>query len=643
MPADAPISHALVLPDQNFYQWLAMAKTYLKAFADVTVVRSPSGSDLNRFRNVSAVEAPLTWMGDSALQHIRRVFPRVVRVDVIAAKTPEDLPPILQRRVQQKDRYGLRQSPDEHIHERFVLEWMTSARPMQLLAAYNAKGSAGDLREGVDLRSSPNADVLCGAAGEVTALAGAENTYRYRPYLQVESLVDGQRYITIYEGVRAARVKPGDRVKAGQKLAKSLNERLRIVLRNPPNARDSFPRIKNVLNPRDYIYIPDFKLKPLVDRLRVRVVPSMRAKIKGDVFSWDLLEPLEHHGRAMEKIGVVNKWLKARSIGGLEGYVAAWHVLATTGAEGRQAFPGVNPVGVNLDVYHPLGKPNPSRLGALGWLRFGYNVSNFRGSEDINAALQRYLPLIERYRAAGYRVVFTTSHQTYGEGRSQFWPWSQMTDAKWTQLSERFAEMMAGIARQWAGRGLVAAWQIWNEQDAPQGAVASVPMSVANYARMFERAHAAIRSADSRVQIITGGFTGGPGRGSRYARRLVQLLPNDRKPDGIAFHPYGRGLNSQPKYAIFGHIDESVWAYSPVMPHKPLWMTEWGVLDRPNDDVEHIARYATEMIQHLKVNYPGKFAAMIWYAWAQGMHNGYGLVDGNSNPRPPLTERFLSS
>jgi hypothetical protein len=34
---------------------------------------------------------------------------------------------------------------------------------------------------------------------------------------------------------------------------------------------------------------------------------------------------------------------------------------------------------------------------------------------------------------------------------------------------------------------------------------------------------------------------------------------------------------------------------------------------------------------------------MIWYAWAQGMDNGYGLVDGNGNPRPPLTEKYLRS
>jgi hypothetical protein len=34
---------------------------------------------------------------------------------------------------------------------------------------------------------------------------------------------------------------------------------------------------------------------------------------------------------------------------------------------------------------------------------------------------------------------------------------------------------------------------------------------------------------------------------------------------------------------------------------------------------------------------------MIWYAWAQGMHNGYGIVDGGGNARAPLTDRFLKA
>jgi hypothetical protein len=158
---------------------------------------------------------------------------------------------------------------------------------------------------------------------------------------------------------------------------------------------------------------------------------------------------------------------------------------------------------------------------------------------------------------------------------------------------------------------------------------------------MFARVYQAIRSSDSNVRILTGGFTGGPGNGAAYAQQVVNNLPSNVRPDGIAFHPYGRGVEGS-IYAPFGHIDDSIQAYSKVMPTKPLWITEWGILDRPNDSNAAITNYASTFINHLKSRYPGKIATLCWYAWAQGMHNGYGIVDSNGNPRNPLTETFLS-
>ncbi len=632
MPANSVISHAFVLPDRNFHEWLAVLRPYLAKFKRVAVVRSPAGNNLNRFRDVTAVEAPLTWWRDSALTHIRRVYPSVVMVDVIDVHSPEALAPILRRRVENDDRYGERDNEPQHIFQRFVLEWPTSARPLAVLARFNTDAEAGELRRSLDIAAHEDADILCAAAGRVTVVGAS---------ITVESVVEGERWLTTYEGVKNRHVARGDEVALGQVIAKAAGARLGIIVQQPPNRGLSLGGLHNVMNPRDYIYIPQFRARPLADNLRVRKLPSPYATIIGHVFSWHLLEPQEHHGRAIEKIGFRGSWLKIRAVTGVEGYVAAWFLEATTLPEGLDAFPGVNPVGVNLDAFHPLGAPAASRLGDMGWLRFGYNVSNRRGSEDIKAALQRYLPHVEAYREAGYRVIFTTSHQTYGEGQSEFWPWSQMTDAKWRLLIQRFADMMGRIAAQWAERDLVAVWQIWNEPDT-FGGVASVGLAAKNYGLMFDQVYRAIRSVDSRARIISAGFNSGPQRGSAYARTMLARLSHDVKPDGLAFHPYGRGVSGHPYYSMFGHIDESVWAYSSVLPDKPLWITEWGILDRPNDHPRQIARYASDMIRYLKRQYPGRIATMIWYAWAQGMHNGYGLVDGAANPRPPLTELFLS-
>ncbi len=629
---ESVISHALVLPDHNFYEWYAVLRPYLDKFERVAVLRSPGGNDLNHYRDITAVQAPLTWWQDSALTHIRRVYPSVVMVDVIDVDTPAELEPILQRRIQRDDRFG-QQEATKHIYFRFILEWPTSARPMAVLRRFNADPEHGELNPSIDLLTQENADVLCGAPGTVIALGDS---------IQVESIIEGERFITTYGGLRDSQVSIGDQVTLSQVLAKATGDRLRIIVQNPPDKGSNLLGLANVMNPRDYIYIPQFRARSQIDNLRLRQLPSSFARIIGMVHSWHLLEPREHHGRAIEKIGSRNSWLKVRAPSGAEGYCAAWYLGATTQAEAKEAFHNINPVGVNLDIFHPRGKPAPSRLGQLGWLRLGYNVSNARGSEDINAALQRYLPHVEAWRAAGYRIIFATSHQTYGEGKSEFWPWSQMTAAKWHRLIKRFANMMRQIAEQWAGRDLVAAWQIWNEPDSTS-LVASVPMPAEIYAELFEQASRAIRSVDSEAKIITAGFNSGPRAGSAYARRMLERLPADVALDGLAFHPYGRGVNGHPHYALFGHIDESVWAYSAVLPDKPLWITEFGVLDHPEDDPAQVANYATSFINYLKTQYPGKIAAMIWYAWAEGMHNGYGLVDRAGNPRPPLTNRFLSA
>jgi hypothetical protein len=638
-----PISHAFVLPDRDFTKWFTVLRPYLREFERVAVVRSPAGNDLNRYRTVTAVQAPLTWFQDDALKHIQRIYPLVVNIDIIHAETPEELAPIIQRRVSYKDRYGKLDTHPQHFFSRFVLEWATDYRPMSLHEIYNDKPAGGDLNEGFTIKTEENADVVCAASGTVIAIRGSNNSHGYRNYMQVESIVEGERFITTYEGTKEYQVDLRDTVEVGDVMARCQNDRLRIMVQNPPDNGVDIFSLKNIINPRNHLYIQGLRVRPIADGLRVRSLPSLEGEIVGQIYTWDLIETLEHHGRAIEKIGVNSKWLRVRLLDGTEGYTAAWYLEATTQVEGSEVFPGVNPVGINLDVYHQLGKPSPAKLGNLGWVRFGYNVSNFSGSEDINAALQRYLPLMQKYRQAGYRIIFTTSHQTYGEGKNEFWPWHDMTDAKWIALTNRFADMMNRIAGQWAGRDLISAWQVWNEQDAPIGvAQASVPMAAHNYTRMFARVYQAIRSADSNVQILTGGFTGGPVNGANYANQVVENLPSNAKPDGIAFHPYGRGVTGHPTYARFGHIDESIKAYSRVMSTKPLWITEWGILDHPNDNVNDVTKYATTFVKYLKARYPGKIATLCWYAWAQGMHNGYGLVDANGNPRPPLTNSFLS-
>ncbi len=642
MPTPPEISHALVLPDENFDAWLQAVRPYTQKFARVVVVRSPRGNDLNRYRNVTAVAAPRTWADDNPLTHIRRIYPQVVRIDVIQATTPTALTTILQQRISQNDRYGEKQNQPPHIFERFILEYPTAHRPMRIVRRFrNAPGST-DNNVGMDFAAQPGAKVLAAAKGIVTRVTtnAADIGFGIGQSLQVTSQFGGVTYVVTYGGLRSIAVSLNKTVAIGDSLGEAGSASIKMVVQQPGAGMPG--NLPNLVDPTIMLYIQDFRLRPIDTGLRVRSLPSTDGVILGQVNPWDMLETVEIQGRALAKIGVQDEWIRIKLADGREGFAAAWFLEATRkGGEGWLA--DVNPVGVNLDAFHPLGTPNANQLGQIGWVRMGYNVSALTGSEDIQAAYNRYAPLAERYVRAGYKVIFTTSHQTYGEGKNEFFPWNTMNDSKWAQLIDRFAEMMGRIARQWAGKGLVQCWQVWNEQDSIPGSPAAVGMSAAVYGRMLTQVVRAIRANDRNILVITGGHTGGPGRGSQFARDSIAATPADARPDGIACHPYGRGPQPGHPYSFFGHIDDEVQAYFSILPNKPLWITEWGVLERPQDNLADVANYATSFIRYLKNRYQDRIAAMVWYAWAESMHNGYGIVDAQGKPRSPLTERFLSS
>lgn len=303
--------------------------------------------------------------------------------------------------------------------------------------------------------------------------------------------------------------------------------------------------------------------------------------------------------------------------------------------------------GVNLDVFDPVGHPNAFELGKIGWVRLVYNVSynpanQSYGNIDLLAARQRYQPYLEQYTQAGYKVILALTHQTFGEGAG--YNWADMDEAAWNDFVPQFAEVAGQIAEQYRESGLVSVYQIWNEQDMPpEMAYASVPMPPATYAQLLAQTIPSVRAADPSAFVITGGHISGAQRGAVYARTVLEALPDDVRPDGIAFHPYGLGVTQldDQGFVPFGAIDEMIDSFSAVLPDAPVWITEWGVLDRPEASADTVAQYATNLIARLGTKYTGKVAAAVWYAWADGMANGYGLVDASGHPKQPLYNLFL--
>jgi hypothetical protein len=628
------ISHALVLPNQDFNEWLRAADAYIKAFERVAVVRSPAGNDLNRYRNVTAVQAPAVWVGNDALSHIRRVYPMVVRVDVIRCATPSDLNAALQPRIQLKDRYGEKITPG-NIFDRFTLEWPSDARPARITRGFNDRSVPdGKPNEGIDLHAPPGTPIRAAASGVVASVVRQPTALGYGQYVQISSTVGGLTYLVTYARLTSIRVSMGQSVKLGDIIGSAEADGIKLVVQQPGRGLGGYI-LPDVVDPTMMIYWQDLRLRINVSGLRIRERPGTEFRVIGQLTPFDRSETLEPHGRTLQKVGRPGEWLKIRSPQTVEGYSAAEYLTADD-SEGLSAL---NMTGVNLDMLHPLGKPAAERLKGLGWVRFAYSVSMDRGSTDLDAAYNFYAPFIDRYAKAGLKVILVLTHQTYGEGQGYVWP--NMDLGRWRELTARFSDFARRIAQRFVGRSQIAAYQIWNEQDtAPQNAHAAVPIPAPVYGGLLTDSIRAIRSVDPTTYIITGGHVGGPGLGAAYAREALAAMPSGIRPDAIACHSYGRGPVGN-KYSPFGSIDEDVDAYSKVLPGAPVWITEWGVLDRPDDPAGEVADYAVAFVRRLKTLYSSRVAAAVWYGWADTMHNGYGLVNRSDQPKQPLYDRFL--
>lgn len=392
-------------------------------------------------------------------------------------------------------------------------------------------------------------------------------------------------------------------------------------------------------------------VKATAEGIRLREKP-VDGKPVGQLKLDEVIESAESEEATRQKVGVEGQWLQVRRADGTTPFVAAWFVEITS-APVPVVFPPASGslTGMNLDMNHPLGRPMADQLKGIGWIRIKFNVSldpsksegdpKRYGNKDINATFNRYKPFIEQYTKAGIKVLMVFTHQLYGEGAG--FDWKNMS-GRWTQLVPTYADFAKQVAQRYLNTGLIHAYQIWNEQDTdPKNARAAVCVPAKDYAYMLTETIRAIRSVDKTTPIITGGHTTGPGAGSAYAKATLAAMPADVRPDGIAIHPYGRGVKGQ-RFSNWGPLDDEIKAYSPLMPGKPLWFTEWGVLDHQGrtDVIPDVTEYVNGFMDIIKNRYPGQVAAAIWYAWADSMDNGFGLVDTSAKPKPGLFEKFKS-
>ena len=276
-------------------------------------------------------------------------------------------------------------------------------------------------------------------------------------------------------------------------------------------------------------------------------------------------------------------------------------------------------------------------------MKFNVSFNPANGSyanTDVTAAYNRYAPVYDAYVKAGRKLLVVLTHQLYGEGK---YVWEQVN---WNEFIPIYIDYVRRAAQHFAGKGLVSVYQIWNEQDTPPGqGRAAVPIPAMDYATMLSQAIQAIRSVDSKALVITGGHVTGAGTGVQYGAstlaRMRQINPNIL-PDGIAFHAYGLGPSSS-VYSNNGSLEEAIKRYGALMPDRPVWITEWGVLGQQGLDVTSaVSEYAKGFLNIIKSRYLDRVAAAMWYAWAKGMDDGYGLADFDGRALQPLHSTYLA-
>jgi hypothetical protein len=515
------------------------------------------------------------------------------------------------------------------------IQWPSAAQPARIITPFDV--TAGSL----GIASPTGTTIKAGIAGSVISI-GAD-------YVQVRADV----YTITYSNLRSLKVQAGQSVTADTVLGESAGpDSIRLMLQQTVDPTGMLvippaPQPEPVPTPGAKVYV-----QPTADGVRLRNRP-----VDGDlvvrVGKTDVLESLESIDATKAKLGVEGQWLNVRKYdGSAAGYIAAQFIGAYTGpipppAPQPVPVPTGSITGMNLDMNNRLGHPSPDRLKGIGWIRVKFNVSynpdnKTYGNTDVNAAFNRMKPFLEPYVKAGIKVLVVFTHQLYGEGAG--YNWQQMDTGRWNDLIPKYADFAKRAAALLSNAGLVHAYQIWNEQDTPPAvARAAVPVPAAVYGNMLTQAIRAIRSVDTKTPIITGGHASGPDSASVYMRTALANMPSDVRPDGIASHPYGRGPAGNP-FSNFGTLEEDIQKFSAILPGKPVWITEWGVLDRQGNlsVVNGVTDYASGFVNIIKSKFPNKVAAAIWYAWADGMDNGYGLVDTNDQPKSPLYSKFLA-
>jgi polysaccharide biosynthesis protein PslG len=133
-----------------------------------------------------------------------------------------------------------------------------------------------------------------------------------------------------------------------------------------------------------------------------------------------------------------------------------------------------------------------------------------------------------------------------------------------------YAAYAAAVARRY--RGLISAFEVWNEEDLP---VFWRPgPDPATYARLYEAARTAIHHVDPAIPVLIGGLAGGH---PRFLNDLLRQPELRDQVDGVAIHTYA----ATPARMLAQVRTYRLRLEGPGFGAVPLYVTEYGWSSRP--------------------------------------------------------------
>lgn len=278
---------------------------------------------------------------------------------------------------------------------------------------------------------------------------------------------------------------------------------------------------------------------------------------------------------------------------------------------------------------------------SLGWVRIDVGWADLepRRNRLDRRYGNRFARCLALAHARGFHVLATLgwSPRWANGGRGAGMPPRRLAD---------YASVAGRAAARY--RGLVDAWEVWNEPNL-HGSWAG---SVRRYARLLRAAYPAFKRGDANALVVFGGVSGND---DRFVAQAYAFGAGGSF-DVMATHPYQGVGDAPPEHADDGerwwitHV-EAVRAVMDAHGDaaKPIWFTEsgWSAHATPPDapawargvTEAQQADYGARLVRLVRARWP-YVTNVFWYtdrSWSRNARlSGFGLLRRDLSPRPVL-------